>query len=195
MKNNKNKTDEIYSAATRFEGRPVARRALLGWLGAGALTLQAPAVLAKTEPRTLAFHHTHTGEKLSLAYWDDTGYDADALGAINHILRDHRTGDVAAIDRGLLDLLSALRSAMESTAPFEVISGYRSPKTNDMLREKSGGVAKKSLHMKGQAIDIRLRGHDLRDLRAAALALRGGGVGFYAKSDFIHVDTGRVRQW
>lgn len=195
MKKNKNNENNKIEAAVRLESRPVARRALLGWLGAGALSLHAPAVLARTEPRTLAFYHTHTGEELSLAYWNDTGYDSDALGAINHILRDHRTGDVESIDRGLLDLLSALRGAMESTAPFEVISGYRSPKTNGMLREKSGGVAKKSLHMKGQAIDIRLRGHDLRDLRAAALALRGGGVGFYAKSDFIHVDTGRVRQW
>ena len=176
--------------------RPVGRRELLGWFGASALVLRSRAGFAATEPRALAFKHTQTGERLNVAYWDRDGYQAEALADINHILRDHRTDDVAPIDLGLLDLLHALRATMESPAPFEVISGYRSAKTNAMLRKKgSGGVAKKSLHMQGLAIDVRLPGRRLTDLRAAAISLQSGGVGYYPKSDFIHVDVGRVRQW
>ena len=119
----------------------------------------------------------------------------DALTAINHLLRDFRTSEVHAIDPGLLDLLHGLTDLTGSTQPFQVISGYRSPATNEMLRHRSEGVASGSLHMKGQAIDIRLADVPLAKLRNAALAVRRGGVGYYPASDFVHVDTGRVRTW
>ena len=175
--------------------RSIDRRQLLGWIGAGAVALHAPRVWAATETRTLAFRQTHTGETLRSTYWDSNGYRGEALADIDHILRDHRTGDVAIMDLGMLDVLHALRVAMGSDEPFDVISGYRSPKTNEMLRGNGSGVAKKSLHMMGRAIDVRLPGRNLADLRKAAIALQAGGVGYYAKSDFIHIDVGRVRQW
>ncbi len=175
--------------------RPIERRTLLGWLGAGALALHTRPVWAATETKSLAFRNTHTGESLRCTYWDTTGYRADALRDIDHILRDHRTGDVALMDLGLLDILHALRSTLDSDEPFEVISGYRSPKTNEMLRQKGSGVNENSLHMTGRAIDVRLPGRQTTDLRTAAIALRGGGVGYYAISNFLHVDVGPVQQW
>ena len=146
-------------------------------------------------PRALSFSHTHTGEHLNLEYFSGGGYLSDALSTVNHFLRDFRTGDVHTIDPGLLDLLHDLRGMTGSSAPFQVISGYRSPKTNEALRQHSEGVAAGSLHMQGQAIDIRLADIPLTKLRRAALTVRRGGVGFYPASDFVHVDTGRVRTW
>jgi uncharacterized protein YcbK (DUF882 family) len=145
--------------------------------------------------RALSFHHTHTGETLTAEYFSRGSYVPVALTAINHHLRDFRTGEEHLIDPALLDLLHRLTAATETTKPFEVISGYRSPKTNQILREKSAGVAASSLHMVGKAIDIRLADVPLAALRAAALGLKAGGVGFYPESDFVHVDTGRVRTW
>lgn len=175
----------------------VGRRQLLGWLvaSAGALALPVPAAWAALETRSLAFHSTHTGEALSCTYWDRNGYRGEALADIDHLLRDHRTGDVALIDVGLLDLVHMVRTAMGSTEPFEVISGYRSPKTNEMLRQRGVGVNENSLHMSGRAIDVRLPGRPLPDLRAAAVSFSAGGVGYYPKSNFIHIDVGRVQQW
>jgi uncharacterized protein YcbK (DUF882 family) len=145
--------------------------------------------------RTLSFHHTHTGEKLTAEYFCRGAYVPDALAAINRHLRDFRTGEEHLIDPALLDLLHRLTVATETTRPFQVVSGYRSPKTNQILREKSAGVAASSLHMAGKAIDVRLADEPLPALRAAALGLKAGGVGFYPESDFVHVDTGRVRMW
>ncbi|MES9882430.1 MAG: DUF882 domain-containing protein [Sedimenticola sp.] len=145
--------------------------------------------------RQLAFHHTHTGEQLKVTYWADGAYIEDGLREVKQLLRDHRTGDSHTIDPELLNLLHRLQLQLDSRKPFHIISGYRSPKTNNMLRSKSGGVAKRSLHMDGKAIDIRLPGRDLRALHRAAKAERAGGVGLYAGSDFVHVDTGRVRYW
>jgi len=119
----------------------------------------------------------------------------DSLSAINSVLRDHRSGEVYPIDPGLLDLLSALQQQLGSRQGYDVISGYRSPATNAKLQAKSNGVAKRSLHMLGQAIDIRLPGTQLATLHSAARQLKSGGVGLYAGSNFIHVDTGRVRYW
>jgi uncharacterized protein YcbK (DUF882 family) len=119
----------------------------------------------------------------------------DALATVNHFLRDFRTSEVHVIDPSLLDLLHELAGITGSTQPFQVISGYRSPATNEMLRRHSEGVAAGSLHMKGQAIDIRVAGVPLDALHRAALDLRRGGVGYYPASDFVHVDTGRVRRW
>jgi uncharacterized protein YcbK (DUF882 family) len=150
---------------------------------------------ASLPSRALSFHHTHTGENLTAEYFSRGAYVPEALAAINHHLRDFRTGEEHLIDPVLLDLLHRLTAATETTKPFQVISGFRSPKTNQMLREKSTGVAASSLHMAGKAIDLRLADVPLPALRAAALDLKGGGVGFYPESNFVHVDTGRVRRW
>ena len=152
-----------------------------------------PATLAPE--RKLAFYNIHTGEKLNAVYWADGAYQADELTGIYHLLRDYRSGDVSPINSGLLDLLHTLSASLGTNEPFHVISGYRSPATNAMLAEKGSGVAKHSLHVEGLAIDIRVPGRELADVRRAALALAGGGVGYYASSDFVHVDVGRVRQW
>ena len=148
-----------------------------------------------TATRTLNFVHTHTGERLSVEYFGGGAYVPDALTTVNHFLRDFRTGDVHAIDPNLLDLLHSLTDLTGSALPFQVISAYRSPATNDMLRHRSEGVSAGSLHMQGRAIDIRLADVPLAALRGAALAARRGGVGYYPASDFVHVDTGRVRTW
>ena len=145
--------------------------------------------------RKLDFFNIHTGEQLSAVYWADGAYQPEGLTDIYRVLRDYRSGDISTISSQLLDLLYTLSSTMDAKQPFHVISGYRSPSTNAMLAEKSQGVAKHSLHMEGLAIDIRLPGHELSDLRRAALSLKGGGVGYYPASDFVHVDVGRVRTW
>jgi len=156
-----------------------------------------PAVRDLLNPvRHLSFFNTHTNEHLGVRYYTKGKYDRKALSAINYILRDYRTGEIIDIDRSLLDLLFAISVKTRSpSATFEVISGYRSPATNAMLRGKSRGVASKSLHIVGKAIDIRLSGHNTRRLREIAVKLKAGGVGFYPKSDFVHVDVGRVRYW
>jgi len=148
-----------------------------------------------TDERKLSFYNTHTGEKLETVYRVGGKYLADSLIKINHILRDHRTGDVMAIDPKLLDILYSLNRRLGTEDPFHIISGYRSPKTNAMLRKKSKGVAASSLHIVGKAVDIRLPGCNLKRLRNTALDLKAGGVGYYRHSDFVHVDTGRVRHW
>jgi uncharacterized protein YcbK (DUF882 family) len=145
--------------------------------------------------KALAFYNTHTGETLKAVYWDQGTYVTQALAEINHILRDHRTGEVREIAPALLDLLFALHQKLGSTSPFSIISGYRSPETNSHLSSMSKGVAKNSMHLLGKAIDIRLPGHELKTLQRAAVDLRRGGVGYYSSSDFVHVDIGRVRYW
>lgn len=147
------------------------------------------------ETRDLAFRSLHTGEEVGATYLRGGVHQAEGLKKLNHVLRDWRSGEVWEMDRKLLDLLYALRREMDSTAPFELISAYRSPKTNATLAAKSNGVAKRSFHMRGMAVDIRLPERDLKALHKAALSLQGGGVGLYSKSGFIHVDTGRVRRW
>jgi uncharacterized protein YcbK (DUF882 family) len=143
----------------------------------------------------LSFYNTHTGESLKTVYWSEGEYIPEALTKINHILRDHRTGDIRAIDANLFDLLFALKKKLYSTEPFHIISGYRSPRTNSVLRKRSGGVARNSLHTVGRAIDIRLPDRNLKMLWKAARSLNAGGVGYYPGPNFIHVDVGRVRTW
>lgn len=145
--------------------------------------------------RVLAFQNLHTGEALETVYWVDGTYRPQALGEINHLLRDFRTGDVTDINPKLLDLLHTLHRKIRVDQPFHVISGYRSPKTNDMLADQSSGVARKSYHTRGMAIDVRVPRCKLRTLHTAALELKAGGVGYYGKSNFIHVDVGPVRRW
>ena len=143
----------------------------------------------------LAFLHLHTNETLQCCFWDDNQFNLDALAKINHILRDHRSNEVVAIDRDLINLLHKLHTLTNSRAPFEIISGFRSEKTNEALRKKSTGVAKRSYHMQGKAIDVRLADVDLKTLRDTAISLQAGGVGYYQKSGFLHIDTGRTRNW
>lgn len=147
------------------------------------------------QDRSLSFYNLHTGERLNATYWADGRYQRQGLVEINRLLRDYRTDQVKRIDLGLLELLYDLHQKLGAREAFHVISGYRSPQTNAMLHSHSSGVAKKSLHMEGKAIDIRLPGVDLERLHRRALSLRAGGVGYYPKSDFVHVDVGRVRRW
>jgi uncharacterized protein YcbK (DUF882 family) len=145
--------------------------------------------------RALAFLNTHTGESVSAVYWADGDYRAEGLAAIDRVLRDHRTGAIRPIDRRLLDMLHALRRDIGTSAPFNVISCYRSPRSNAALRQAGRAVAENSLHMEGKAADVRLPGVALADLHRAAVGLRAGGVGYYAGPSFVHVDVGRVRYW
>jgi len=146
--------------------------------------------------RDLSMNHTHTREKISVTYAKGASYLPEALSDLNHFLRDHYTGLVGRMDPGLYDILHSLRSSLGARAPYHIISGYRSPHTNERLRTtRGGGVARRSLHMDGKAVDIRIPGVPLKELRDAALELKRGGVGYYPGSDFIHVDTGKVRSW
>lgn len=156
---------------------------------------QALASFRPLEPRVLSLNNLHTGEKLVSTYWADGEYLPDSLADIDHLLRDHRRDEVATIDPKLLDFLHGVQRKMDAKGRFEVISGYRSPQTNESLRASTSGVAKKSFHMRGMAIDVRMPGQDLTHFRKAAMAMRAGGVGYYPKSNFLHLDVGRVRSW
>lgn len=172
------------------------RREFLQRSGAALLAAAPVAALARpSECRSLAFVHTHTGETLSCTYFAEGRYDPATLARVNHFLRDFRTGDVHPIDPGVLDILFVLRTSADRVDPFHVISGYRSPRTNALLHSRSEGVAAHSLHMEGRAIDVRLPGFPTAKLREIALGMRRGGVGYYRASDFVHLDTGRVRFW
>jgi uncharacterized protein YcbK (DUF882 family) len=195
-------TNQKIASAARVN---LHRRAFLGTLGIGAAAAAATLVPGRVEAatravplRTLSFFHTHTGERLKSIYAAAGTYQPDALRDINHLLRDFRVDEIKPIDPALLDLLHELAGTLETDQPFHVISGYRSPVTNAMLRERGGahtGVASHSLHMDGKAIDIRLPGVKLAHLHEAARSLKLGGVGFYPDLNFVHVDTGRVRYW
>ena len=145
--------------------------------------------------KNLSFYNLHTDEYLDVCYCRNGKYDQAALKKIDYILRDHRTGEIKAIDAQLLDLLHSISLKTGSSSPFHVISGYRSRATNSKLRKTRKGIASKSLHMCGKAIDIRLPGYSTRRLRDVAMAAKSGGVGYYRKADFVHVDVGRVRFW
>lgn len=176
----------------------LSRRGFLTSIAGAAVTLAASNVMSsavQVRDRELSFHNTHTGEKLSATFWSDGKYQEDSIEEINWILRDHRAGIASPIDPKLLDLLYQLQTKVEHKGEFHVISGYRSPATNDMLNKRSSGVAKRSYHMQGKAIDVRMPGFDSRQLHKAAISLKGGGVGYYSSSNFVHLDVGRVRYW
>jgi uncharacterized protein YcbK (DUF882 family) len=182
----------------RPTGIRLDRRCFLRRAGLVALAL-APVGAAHayaTDRRFLSFVHTHTGESLSTVYFENGSYQKSSLERVNHLLRDFRTGEIHPIDPQVLDILFDLQTRVSrDAAPFEVICGYRSAQTNAALRSRSSGVAEHSLHMEGRAIDVRLSGVPTRKLRELALGLQRGGVGFYPKSDFLHLDNGRVRFW
>jgi uncharacterized protein YcbK (DUF882 family) len=179
--------------------RRSARRRFLkhsAGLAAGSLLPLTAARAGVADSRALAFVHTHTQERIQLVYAVADHYVPDALATLNRFLRDHYSGDIGAIDPRLFDMLHQVQQLVGGSRPFEVISGYRCPATNAALREtRGGGVARQSLHMEGRAIDVRLPGVLLADLRDAAVSLKAGGVGFYPGSQFVHIDTGRVRRW
>ena len=160
-----------------------------------AILLSRETAYATEQPRQLDFYHTHTGESLTIVYHDGKDYIPAALEQINHFLGDFRSGNVHAIAPATLDILHRLQIELGVEDTFEVISGYRSPETNAMLRNQGRGVARRSQHMEGTAIDIRLRGVETVRLRDAAIKLQLGGVGYYRESDFVHVDSARVRTW
>ena len=166
---------------------------------AGLLLLATPAIPSSPAPlpeSRLRLFHTHTGEHIDIVYRRGQQYVTGAIDSLNRFLRDHRTGDVPEYDPRVFDLLSDLtESVNKAGAELQIICGYRTPKSNEFLRKTTTGVAKNSLHMLAEAIDIRLPGVPLKKFRDAALALHRGGVGYYAASNFIHVDVGRVRQW
>jgi uncharacterized protein YcbK (DUF882 family) len=173
-----------------------SRRLFLGFglvVAGGFISPAARAAMAM--PRKLSFLHTHTGETLTATYWQNGVYDERALGELNYILRDFVNGQEMPIHRELLDLLTELHRRLGSHAPFEIISAYRSPATNEMLRANSDGVAKHSYHLKAMAIDIRLADVELDKLQRVAIEMQQGGVGIYHKSNFVHVDVGPVRTW
>jgi len=170
----------------------------MGWVACGVAGSALPGVSAfgsTLNDRSLSLRALHTGEKATVTYWSRGNYVPSALQEVDHLFRDWRTGEVHPIDTALLDLLFKLRVKLRTKAPYRIISGYRSLSTNAALARRSDGVAKRSLHMGGMAIDTYLRGTELRALRDAALSLRRGGVGYYARSNFVHIDTGRVRRW
>ncbi len=191
----------------KLSDNQVNRRSFLG-LGSAAVgglilpSLIKPAAAANFKSgvisegaRRLSFRNTHTGESFSGVYRVGDKYLPDAFKHINYVLRDFRTDQVYAMDPRVIDIMYMVQRMTGQNRPFEIISGYRSPKTNNMLRTKSSGVAKKSYHMKGQAIDLRIKDFSSRRVRNVAASLRAGGVGYYAKSDFVHIDTGDVRTW
>lgn len=197
----------VYTARPMFDRNPAvpdpsSRRAFLSAAAGAAASLligrsaraDAPAGAVRAE-RSLSFFNTHTGESVSAVYWADGAYRDEGLTTLSRVLRDHRTGGVHEIDPRLFDLLHALRGDLRARAPFHVISCYRSPATNASLRSQGRAVAERSLHMEGKAMDIRIPGVALDDLHAAAVARRGGGVGYYSGPSFVHVDVGRVRYW
>jgi len=195
----------------------VDRRNLLKFgLGAAAVGLGLSGSAAKAEPipylsylgldpvvggeqgygvRRVELHNLHTGERFNEVYWENGRYLPDAMGEVNYVLRDHRNNEVHQIHGRLLDTLDRIAQRTETSRPFQIISGYRSPRTNAMLSGRSSGVAKRSLHMEGMAADIRIERMDLDRLRDAAAGLDRGGVGYYPVSNFVHVDVGAVRRW
>lgn len=170
------------------------RRVLAAGLGLAVPALGASAAAASA-PRSLSVLNLHTGERLAATYFEGGRYLPDALSALDRVLRDHRTGEVHPIAPDLLDLVAGLAGQFGRSDAVQVISGYRSPASNASLRARSSGVATRSLHMEGMAMDIRVPGAPLERLRDAALAMRRGGVGYYPASNFVHVDVGKVRQW
>jgi uncharacterized protein YcbK (DUF882 family) len=176
-------------------------RGFIGMTGfAAAVATVAPTsalamLTAPATPRRLKFHNLHTSEQLDVVYYEKGRYIPQALTEIDRILRDYRQNVVKPMSPALLDLVAAIRRKLHTDAEVEIISGYRTPETNAMLAARSDGVAHHSLHMDGLALDWRVPGRTLDQLHRVALAIRGGGVGYYPASDFVHTDVGRIRYW
>jgi len=176
-----------------FSGEKPIEPAAQFWLPAE--LRRKPQQTLATDSRSLSLFNTHTGHSLNVTFQRDGKFVEDALNKLNLFLRDHRANEAIQMDRMLFVQMWAISQAMNTNSTFEIISGYRSPKTNEMLRRRSKGVARNSLHMQGRAIDFRLRNVRTRKVRDVARALQAGGVGYYAGSDFVHIDTGRINHW
>jgi uncharacterized protein YcbK (DUF882 family) len=185
----------------------VSRRKILGLGALAAGTLAATSIINPASAaifsrgdrfdgaRRITFRNSHTGEIFSGVYRVGDKYLPDAFERINVVLRDFRTNELFPIDPRVIDIIYSVHNLTQRDEPYEVLSGYRCPKTNAGLRSHSEGVAKNSLHMTGQAIDLRLPGYETKQIRKLAISLKAGGVGYYPKSDFVHMDTGDVRTW
>ncbi len=174
----------------------LSRRRLVGAAAAVATVgFVRPAPAVSFAPRSVSLYNTHTGEWLRTVYWADGHYIREAVKDINWILRDHHSDEVRPMNAGVLDVLGMLRTRLESHKPFLVVCGYRSPTTNSRMYARGSGVASNSYHIHGMAIDLRAEGRDLSHVYNAALSISGGGVGYYPRSGFVHVDCGPVRQW
>ncbi|MCF4167465.1 DUF882 domain-containing protein [Zavarzinia compransoris] len=191
------------SSAVSPDPVPTTRRRLLGvGLGlaaatvAGGLLKPADALAAIGGPRKLSLKNLNTGESFTSVYWRDGQYVGDALQKLNILLRDHRANEVHRIDPQLFDLLTLLSHRLETGgAPVQIVSAYRAPRTNAKRASESRGVARNSFHIQGMALDIRMPERNLRGLYKTAVAMGEGGVGYYRRSNFVHVDTGPVRTW
>ncbi len=179
----------------------MTRRALLGAFAATAVTA-APSYTKAAgflrgagDIRRLRMTSPRTGESIDTIYWIEGDYIRDAVEEIALFMRDWRTNDVHDIDLRTMDIMAAAHNLLDSDEPYMLLSGYRSPKTNAMLRRRSSGVAKNSRHLYGQAADLRLRSRSVHQMYKAARACKGGGVGKYSGSDFVHMDCGPVRSW
>lgn len=195
-------TEEKNAFAEGFNRRDILKAGLTGALGAlpllllGSVPAQASSMaLPRTDAFNITFRSQHTGEMFSGAYRVGGKYLPDAFEQINSVLRDFRTGEIFPVDPRVIDILYMTHRKSGAGEPFEILSGYRSPRTNDMLRRNSEGVAQHSLHLTGQAVDVRLPGYSTKKLSRVAINIRAGGVGYYADSNFVHVDTGKVRTW
>ena len=179
----------------------MTRRALLGAFAATAITAAptysnaAGFLRGSGDIRRLRMYSGRTGERIDMIYWIEGDYIKDAVQEVNHFMRDWRTDDVKNMDLRTVDIMAAAHNLLDVDEPYMLLSGYRSPKTNAMLRSRSRGVAKNSLHMKGQAADLRLSTRSVSQMARAAVACRGGGVGKYSGSNFVHMDCGVVRSW
>lgn len=184
----------------RYPHPSLSRRSFLRGsvqVAVGFAVLSVPGIGAATAPkkRSLSLLHTHTQQTLDVTYAWGERYNPFALAKINKFLRDYKTGEAHAIDPQLLDILWKIQQEMGCKGVYEVISGYRSPLTNGRMRRPGSGVARNSLHMQGKAIDIRLPGVGTNQIHQCAVDMKCGGVGYYAKSDFVHLDTGDYRTW
>lgn len=182
-------------------GTGLTRRALLGAFAATAVTAAptfsnaAGFLRGGGDIRRIRMYSGRTGERLDMVYWIEGKYIKDAVREVNHFMRDWRTDDVKEIDLRTIDIMAAAHNLLDVSEPYMLLSGYRSPKTNAMLRSRSRGVAKNSLHMRGQAADLRLASRSVSQMAKAAMACRAGGVGKYHRSNFVHMDCGVVRDW
>lgn len=186
---------------TSFNSKGMTRRGLLRAFAASAV-VAAPTyanafgfLKGAGDIRRLKMYSGRTGERIDMLYWIDGEYVPEALAEINHFMRDWRTGTTINIDTRTIDIMAASHNMLDTDSPYLMLSGYRSPGTNSMLRSKSRGVARNSLHMQGQAADLRLEGRSVAQIARAAMSCSAGGVGKYTRSNFVHMDCGPVRVW
>jgi uncharacterized protein YcbK (DUF882 family) len=186
---------------TKIRTSGMTRRALMGAFAATAVVATptfanaAGFLRGAGDIRRIRMYSGRTGERIDMIYWIDGKYIKDAVKEVNHFMRDWRTDQVKAVDLRTVDIMAAAHNLMDVNEPYMLLSGYRSPETNAMLRSRSRGVAKNSLHMKGQAADLRMGSRSVSQMARAAAACHAGGVGRYSRSNFVHMDCGEVRTW